>query len=341
MIDKILDSSDIKKLWSLVEKSDNIVMTCHVRPDGDALGSTLGLYHIFAKLGKNVNVVIPDLPPKSLAFIPGFKELVAYSKYKEFGERLISEAQLIICCDFNKLSRQGELGKVVEMAKCQKVLVDHHQDPDDFADLSFSYPEMSSASELVFRIIAAMGLYVEMDKNCATAITTGIITDTRNLSVNCDAPDLYLIMMQLAKKGVDKQTIVKEALETRSLDSVRLHSYALLEKLQIFEQHHAAIVTLNKDELLRFNYERGDSEGLVNEALAIKGIRYAIFLREDPDCVKVSARSVANFPVNKLCEDLFNGGGHIQAAGGEFYGTIDECEQILLKSMSKYDKYLK
>lgn len=340
MINKILDDADVKRFMSLIDKSEKIVLTCHVRPDGDALGSTLGFYHLFSKLGKSVSVVTPDLPPKTLSFMPGYKEIVAYSKYKEFGERLISEADLIICCDFNKLSRQDELGKVIESISCPKVLVDHHQDPDKFTDITFSFPEMSSASELVFRIIASMELYSEMDLNCATCICTGIITDTRNLSVNCNSPYLYIIMLELLKKGVDKQMIVKEALETRSYDSLRLHSYALLEKLKIYESHHAAVVTLNRDELVRFNYEKGDSEGLVNEALSIRGVRYAVFLREDPDCIKISARSINNFPVNKLCEDYFGGGGHIQAAGGEFNGTLEECEKILIKALPEYDKYL-
>lgn len=147
-------------------------------------------------------------------------------------------------------------------------------------------------------------------------------------------------MYELLKKGVDKRKIVKDALETKSYNSIKLSAYAISQKLNIYEQHRAAVIVLNKDELLQHNYEKGDTEGLVNEPLEIKGITYSFFLREDPDCIKVSARSVNNFPVNQICEECFNGGGHVQAAGGEFYGTLKECEEILLNVMPKYDKFL-
>lgn len=340
MLTKFISDKDAEAFLQLIDDSENIVMTCHVRPDGDALGSTLGFYHLLMRMGKNAKVVIPDKAPKSLAFVPGAKELVAYSQYKEFAETLIQNADLIICCDFNKASRLDQLADIILNASCKKVLVDHHLDPDNFTDLTFSFDKMSSASELTFRLIAAMGLLEMMDKDCATAICTGIVTDTRNLSVNCEYSDLYIIMYELIKKGVDKRRIVKEALETKTYNSVKLCAYAMSEKLTIFEQHQGAVIVLDKSELDRFNYEKGDSEGLVNQALEIKGITYSFFLREDPDCIKVSARSVNNFPVNQICEDLFNGGGHIQAAGGEFYGTLEECQKILINAMPNYDKYL-
>ena len=329
-----------KEVSEALKKSGKILIFTHVHPDGDALGSTLGFYHLLLRWGKNPKVVIPDKAPRSLSFMPGYKELVAYSQYKEFAESLIEKAELIICCDFNKLSRLDQLSETIDKSVAKKVLVDHHLDPDNFTDLIFSFHDMSSASELTFRLIAAMGLMDMMDKNSATCICTGIITDTRNLSVNCEYPDLYIIMYELLKKGVDKRRIVKEALETKSYNSVKLSAYAISQKLNIYEQHRAAVIVLNKDELIQHNYEKGDTEGLVNEPLEIKGVTYSFFLREDPDCIKVSARSVNNFPVNQICEECFNGGGHVQAAGGEFYGTLKECEEILLNVMPKYDKFL-
>lgn len=340
MLTRVINDKCANEFFQLLDKSENIVLTCHVRPDGDALGSTLGFYHLLLRWGKNPKVVIPDKAPRSLSFMPGYKELVAYSQYKEFAESLIENAELIICCDFNKLSRLDQLSEIIEKSTAKKVLVDHHLDPDNFTDLIFSFHDMSSASELTFRLIAAMGLMDIMDKDSATCICTGIITDTRNLSVNCEYPDLYIIMYELLKKGVDKRKIVKDALETKSYNSIKLSAYAISQKLNIYEQHRAAVIVLNKDELLQHNYEKGDTEGLVNEPLEIKGITYSFFLREDQDCIKVSARSVNNFPVNQICEECFNGGGHVQAAGGEFYGTLKECEEILLNIMPKYDKFL-
>lgn len=341
MLDKKFDTHKIKEFRRLIERADNIVMTCHVRPDGDAMGSTLGFLHLMKKLGKKSAVVTPDLAPRSLNFLPGSRDAVAFTKYPDYARRLIDEADLIICCDFNKPSRQEMLEEVMAAAKSPKVLVDHHLDPDPFAVLSFSFPEMSSTSELVFRLICDMGLYDEIDLDCATCLTTGLITDTRNFSVNCSDPEIYTVLSKLLEKGVDKPYIVRQALELKSLDSLRLRVYALGNKFEIYPSHHSAVMTIDKDELNRFNYQKGDTEGLVNVPLEVEGISYSFFLREDEDCIKVSARSINNFPVNKICETLYNGGGHVMAAGGEFHGTLEECRKLLIDAMPQFDHYLK
>lgn len=335
-MEKLLNTGMVDKFRRWIEESERIVLTCHVRPDGDAIGSTLGMMHLLQTFGKRATVVVPDMPPKSLAFLPGFREISVFTRHEEYCRRLMSEADLLVCCDFNKPSRQDAMAALTESATCRKVMVDHHQAPDGFCDLSFSYPDMSSASELMFRIIAAMGFYADMNLQSATCICTGIITDTRNFSVNCKNPDIYEVLMRLLEKGVDKTRIVKEALLTQSLSSLRLKAYALAEKMEIFVRWHAAVTTLDAEELKRFNYERGDTEGLVNEPLNIRGIYFSFFLREDDDCVKVSARSIENFPVSQICEDLFGGGGHIMAAGAEYKGTLEECRRILLDAIPGY-----
>ena len=339
-MDKLIDSEKAKELRGLIEESERIVLTCHVRPDGDAIGSTLGLWHLLRTMGKDACVVVPDKAPASLSFLPGFKEIAVYTCHASFCTKTVEEADLIICCDFNTPSRQDSLAPLIQGAHCRKVLVDHHQEPDCFADLMISYPDMSSTCELVFRLIAAMGLYGDVSLDCATCLLAGIITDTRNFTVNCKHYDLYEILMRLLEKGVDKERIVKEALNTRSYNSLKLEAYALSEKLETFPAHKCALITLSKEELDRFHYERGDSEGLVNRPLEVKGMVYSIFMREDPDCVKVSARSCNNFPVSEICKDLYGGGGHLQAAGGEFYGTLEDCRRLLIDSFDKYDVYL-
>lgn len=339
-MDKLIDSEKAKKLRRLIEESSRIVLTCHVRPDGDAIGSTLGLWHLLRGLGKEATVVTPDKSPANLGFLPGFKEIAAYTCHTSFCEKTVGEADLIICCDFNTPSRQDSLAPLIQGAHCRKVLVDHHQEPDCFADLMISYPDMSSTCELVFRLIAAMGFYGEVSLDCATCILAGIITDTRNFTVNCKHHDIYEILMRLLEKGVDKERIVKEAMGTRSFWSLKLEAYALSEKLEVFTSHRAAVITLDKRELDRFHYEKGDTEGLVNRPLEIRGISYCVFMREDPDCIKVSARSCDNFPVSEICKQLYGGGGHLQAAGGEFHGTLEECRGLLIDNMEKYDRYL-
>lgn len=333
---KLLDSEKTDRFRKLIEQSENIVLTCHVRPDGDAIGSTLGMMHLLHSLGKRAIVVVPDQPPRVLNFLPGIKSISVFTRHEEYCRRLLDEADLLICCDFNKLSRQDAMGEVTGAVKCKKVLIDHHQYPDEFCDLTFSFPDMSSTCELVFRIIAAMGYYTEMDLRSATCICTGMVTDTRNFSVNCKNPDIYEVLMKLLEKGVDKTKIVKEALLTQSLTSLKLQSYAISEKMEIFEQYHGAVITLDLKELERFKYEKGDTEGLVNTPLNVKGIVFSFFLREDEDCVKVSARSIDDFPVSQICEDLYGGGGHRMAAGAEFHGPLEECRRILIEAMPRY-----
>ncbi|MCH5228915.1 MAG: bifunctional oligoribonuclease/PAP phosphatase NrnA [Muribaculaceae bacterium] len=340
-MDKIIDSTKAKELLALLKESVKVVLTCHVRPDGDAIGSTLGLWHLLRVLGKEPTVIVPDKAPMNLSFLPGFKEIAVYTSHKEFCEKTVEECDLIICCDFNTPSRQDALAPLIQNAHCRKVLIDHHTDPDAFTDLIFSYPKMSSTCELVFRIIAAMGLYDKVDKACATCLLTGIITDTRNFTVNIHYSDIYDILMRLLEKDVDKEKIVKEALNTRSLNSLRLEAYAISQKMEIFPEHQCSLITLDKDELKRFSYEKGDTEGLVNRPLEVRGMIYSIFMREDPDCVKISGRSTEDFPVSEICKQLYGGGGHVQAAGAEFYGSLAECKEILIKHMPEFDHYLR
>lgn len=339
-MERLIETNQAKELLRLIEESNRIILTCHVRPDGDAIGSTLGLWHLLRALGKEPSVIVPDKPPVSLNFLPGYKEIGVYTCHPEYCKKTVESADLIICCDFNVPSRQDTLATLMESAKCRKVLIDHHTEPGHFTDLEISYPKMSSTCELVFRLIAAMGLYNTVDKDCATCLLTGIITDTRNFTVNIHYPDIYDILMRLLEKDVDKDRIIKEALNTRSLNSLRLEAYAISQKMEIFPDHKCCLITLSAEDLKKFDYERGDTEGLVNRPLEVRGMVYSIFLREDSDCIKISARSCNDFPVSEICKTLFGGGGHIQAAGAEYHGSLNDCKEILINNFSKFDKYL-
>lgn len=339
-MNKMLDDAEVSAFRNLLDKSKRVVLTCHVRPDGDAIGSTLGLACLLRSIGKDTSVVVPDMPPKTLSYLAGFQDILVYTRYDHCCERMVKDADLIICCDFNRPERQDHLAPLIQEASCPKALVDHHLDPGDFAQVCISYPEMSSTCELVVRLIAALGLWNHVDKECATDLLTGIVTDTRNFTVNCKHPDLYEILSRLMEKGADKERIVKLSMMTRSYASLKLQAYAISEKMEVFDRHHGSIICISSEELERFHYERGDTEGLVNMPLEVKGIVWSFFLREDSDCIKVSSRSVMGFPVNKICEDLFGGGGHLQASGAEFHGTLAECRKKLIDAMSRYDQYL-
>lgn len=340
-MERLINETESRQLLHILKESSKIVLTCHVRPDGDAIGSTLGLWHLLRSLGKQATVIVPDQPPQSLSFLPGFEDIAIFTRHEPYCEKVVNEADLLILCDFNCAKRQDQLAPLIQSAHCRKVLIDHHQDPDRIADLMISYPKMSATCEVVFRLIADMGLFGEVNLDCATCLLTGIVTDTRNFTVNCNYPDIYEILMHLLGKGVDKEKIVRESLNTKSLNALRLEAYAISRKMEIFSEHKAALITLSKEELDKFHYERGDTEGLVNRPLEVKQLKYSIFMREDDDCIKVSARSKDNFPVSEICKDLFNGGGHVQAAGGEFFGSLDDCRKLLIDNMGRYDNFLK
>lgn len=337
---KILNPEDVSKLKKMIKESKRIVLTCHVHPDGDAIGSTLGWWHLLKSLGKEAAVVVPDQLPKSLRFLPGAGEIAVYTRHDPYCTRLVEESDLILCCDFNTASRQDHLAPLIQGSSAKKVLIDHHEGPDMNVDVMFSFPKMSSTCELVFRIIAALGYYSDMNKESATCLLCGLITDTQNFTVNCPDPEIYEVMMKLLEKGADKTKIIEECVKACSYDGLRLKSFALSERMEVFPKHRAIITWLSKEDLDRFHYEKGDTEGLVNMPLNIRGIVYSIFLREDADQIKISARSKYDFPVSSICADLFGGGGHIQAAGGEYKGALQECLKILKDSLGKYDKFL-
>lgn len=331
MINRVVKEEQLAQLKQLLEGAKRVVITCHMSPDGDALGSSLGLMHLLRNWGKHAKVVTPDMTPASLQFLPGIKEVVVYTRQELQAKRLVQEADLIICLDFNALYRIDRFAPVIAEATAKKVLIDHHLDPDAFTDLCISYPDMSSTCELLFGTIYFMDLMKYMDNNSATCIYTGMMTDTGNFTYNSNDPNLYLIIAELLKYGVDKDNIYNVAMNTYTADRLRLMGYAMSEKMQLFPEVGGALIELTRPELQKFNYQKGDTESLVNRPLTIPGIYWSIFLRDDVDYIKVSARSQGDFAVNTYCEEYFSGGGHKNAAGGEFRGTMEEARELVLK----------
>ncbi len=328
MISRIIDEKKVKRLAHMIDEAKRIVVTTHMSPDGDAMGSSLAFSAVLQSIGKDVAVVVPDKPLEQLMCLPGAKEVVIGSRYPEFAEKLFSLADLIVCLDFNELRRIDKLAPYVEASKAHKVMIDHHLDPSDFADPVISHPEISSSCLLLFRVLCRLELFNVIDKDAATCLLAGMMTDTGNFSYNANDPDAYIVEAELVRKGVDKVDLYNKLLNRNSENSLRLTSYALLEKMEIDYDARAALICLTREELNRFKYSKGDTEGLVNKPLSIPGITYSAFFREEDGYVKVSMRSVGDFPVNRLCKDYFGGGGHINAAGGEFYGTLDECASL-------------
>ena len=326
MISPILDVDILGQVNELVTRAQNIVITCHKSPDGDAIGASLAMCRVLRTMGKRTFVVVPDTVPRTLHFLPMMRDVTVFTKAELRAKRLVEQAELIFCLDFNSMSRIDKLGALINESQAPRVLIDHHLGPDCSAyAVLISFPEASSTCELVYRFLCEVGYAHLIDEPVAECLYVGIMTDTGNFTYSSSNPELYEIVANLMTYGIDKEQLYKLAMNTFSADSVRLQGYALSEKMQIFADKGMALITLTKEELSHFHYRKGDTEGLVNKPLAIPEVTRVIFMREDAECIKVSCRSQGNCSVNDICERHFNGGGHRNAAGGDFYGTMDEA----------------
>lgn len=325
MIQPIIDEEVIERLRSLINSVKSVVLTCHLSPDGDAIGSALALCHVLHRLGKNAVVVTPDMVPRSLMFLPDMRDVVVFTKSEQRARYVVERAQLIFCLDFNDMHRIDKLGELIAQQRVPRVLIDHHLNPQPVFDVTLSFPELSSTCELVYRVLLQLRMLNLIDRYAAQCLYVGMMTDTGNFTYSCENPELYEIQASLMRRHIDKQWLYNMAMNTFSADSLRLQGFALSEKMELFNEFGAALVTLTQDELKRFNYRKGDTEGLVNKPLAIPGIYWVVFFRQDPEYIKVSCRSQGDFSVNNICRDHFNGGGHMNAAGGEFYGTMEQA----------------
>lgn len=335
-----LDKAKVDEMRRLINDNDNIVITCHLTPDGDAVGSTLALCHLLRAMGKKAKVVTPDVPPKNLYGVPGAKEIVPFTRFETQVKSLFAEAGMICCLDFNAPKRVDRLAPLLLDASCPKILIDHHLYPENFADVVISHPESSSTCFLLYQLIVAMGWSGMISRRVAECIYTGMMTDTGNFTYNSNDSELYVVVADLVKRGVDKDRIYSMICNSNSVSRLRLNGYAISEKLRVFPEHRAALISLTQDELNRYHYERGDTESLVNVPLSVPEMVYSVFLREETAYIKVSCRSRGEFPVNKMCEEHFNGGGHKNAAGGEFFGTMAQAIAKFESIIDQYDKYL-
>lgn len=342
MLEKVILPSHVEKAGKLFDNAEKIVIVTHVSPDGDAIGSSLGLLHFLETQGKNVHVVVPNAFPDFLRWMPGAKDIVRYDRYTDFANQLIAEADLICCLDFNVLSRIDAVARPVEAAGCKKLMVDHHLYPGDFCDVIISHPQISSTSELVFRLICRLGYFEDITLEGAQCIYTGMMTDTGGFTYNSNDRQIYFIISELISKGIDKDEIYRKVFNTYSEGRLRLMGYVLYEKMQVYPQFRSALICLTKAEQSKFHYVKGDTEGFVNIPLQMKGVCFSAFLREDTEkpMVKVSLRSVGAFPCNQVAAEFFNGGGHLNASGGEFYGTMDEAIEVFKRALIHYEEKL-
>ena len=339
MLSEFLNKHEVSAANRLIDKASSVAIVTHMSPDGDALGGSLAMKHYLSALGKEpVAVVVPNQFPGFLAWMEGADKVMTFEADKKECTTILDEADLILCLDFNDAKRIGEMGAVLLQSPAKKIMIDHHIDPVDFADVSMSYPTGTSTCELVFRFICQSGNFQLISRTIAECIYTGMMTDTGNFSFNSQNPELYTIVAALTGAGVNKDNVYDRVFNAYSAERLRLVGYCLYHKMKLYrfnKVYTVALITLSRPELLRFNFHSGDAEGIVNMPLQIESVHYSCIMREDVDKIKISFRSQGDRPVNEFAAQFFNGGGHKNASGGEFYGKLEDAVQLFEKNIGK------
>ncbi len=339
-----MTSDQLAQMDQLISTAQSVLVVCHKSPDGDAIGSSLGMAEYLRLRGKDVTVVVPDQYPDFLHWLPNSEKIVRYDKHPGKCDMLFKIADLIVCLDFNTPSRVEDMEPALVSSPARKILIDHHLKPDVDADLVISQPEASSASELVFRVVWQLGGFPELGKAFAIPVYCGMMTDTGGFTFNSTRPEIFFIIGELLTKHIDKDKIYRNVYHNYSYDRIRLMGYVMYEKLVYLPEYHASYYAITRDEQKRFNFIKGDAEGLVNIPQQIKGLKLSISLREDtekPNLVWVSLRSVDDFPCNLVAERFFNGGGHLNASGGRLNCSIDEAVEIARQAIVAFADTLK
>ena len=334
-------------IHTFIQSAQHVALLTHTSPDGDAMGSSLAMYHYILSLGKEAQVIVPNAFPDFLAWLPGADTVWFYDSQAAQADSYLEKADLVICTDFNAPSRIGALGDKMLTLACPKLMIDHHLHPSDFADFIVSDPEASSTCELVYEVLSTLS--AQLSTQIAICLYTGLMTDTGNFSYNSNRPQIYSIISQLVTAGANKDEIYNAVFNQYSVERMKMVGYCLYQKMRVFPEHHTALIYLSRKELYRFHFQKGDAEGIVNMPLQSKDIHYSVFMREDkatPDemeknggistKIKISFRSQGDRPVNVFASEVFNGGGHANASGGEFYGPIKDAVQLFLDNYERY-----
>lgn len=334
----ILTTEELNQLQQVIAESSNILICAHQNPDGDAVGACLGWAALLRSMEKRVGIVLPDMFPDYLRWIPRSEDIILCDRQKELAQYMFDTADLVFCLDFNSVERLADMGNMLLENKAPKVLIDHHPLPDLQTVLTISHPEMCSTCELIFRIVWQMGRYQVMDADFASTIYCGMMTDTGGFQYNSTDPNIYFIICQLLTKGIDKDKIYRNVFHNYSFNRVRLLGFVLYRRLRYVPEKGAAYFILSKGDLKGFHYLKGDLEGVVNMPLQIKGVRLSMSFREDTekkDKIWVSLRSVDDLSCTEIAKKHFNGGGHKNASGGKIFCKLHEVDAIAMKAINE------
>lgn len=311
----------------IIQNNQNHVIVTHWSPDGDAMGSSLALAHFLTKMGKKATVIVPNDYPEFLNWLPGQNKVLNFGHSPEKVQKAIEKADLVYTLDFNSYKRLEGLGKLLENSTAPKVLIDHHQQPDSYATYSFHDVKACSTCELVFDFICGLGQKKLIDKKIAACLYTGLMTDTGSFRYPSVTSNTHAILAELLKTGIKPNEIHSAVYDSYSLNRLKLLGFALNEKLKVLPNLPVAYFTLNEKELDRFGYVKGDLEGLVNYPFSIKGIQVCALFNETDQYVKISFRSKGKIDMNAFARQYFDGGGHVNAAGGKSTQSLKMTEE--------------
>ena len=332
---------NVAKLKSLITNPKRVVITTHRGPDGDAMGSSLAMFHLLNQFGHSVNIITPNDYASFLHWMPGNENVLIYEGNEKEADKITQDAELIFLMDFSNISRVSNFAETINEVKAVKILIDHHQDPDlSIANIVFSDTQACSTAQLVYELIEAMQLSKYLNKVIAECLYVGIMTDTGSFKYSSTSAKTHHIIAELIALGVENSKIHDLIYDNSSANRMRLLGYCLNNKLLLYPENNSAVISLTAEELERFKFEKGDTEGFVNYPLAIKGIKFAIFIVEKDGVVKLSLRSKGNFKVNKIANKYFNGGGHMNASGGCSQVSVNETIKLVEEIINKYKKKL-
>ena len=323
-------------IQNLLATPKKIAIIPHRSPDGDAMGSTLALYHFLLKLNHKAVVISPNDFPNFLAWLPGSETVLIYENDRENCTKILNEAELVFTLDFNALHRTGEMEQVLNKLSAPMIMVDHHQKPDSYATVTYSDTAIGSTCEMIYDLISFLDKKALLDKTIATCIYTGIATDSGSFRFPSTTSTTHRIVAELIDLGIDNSEIHNLLFDDNSANRLQLLGRAL-QNIKVYPEYKTSYITLSQKELDEFHYQKGDTEGVVNYGLTIKGINFAaIFIEhKDENIIKISFRSQGIFDVNQFAREHFNGGGHINAAGGKSYeslkATTNKFEDLISK----------
>ncbi len=321
-------------------KNQNIVIVSHRNPDGDAMGATCALYNYFTQLGHQVHMVVPNNYPQFLNWLPKIKETLIYEWHRKKCNQVFKQCDILFAVDFNGLSRIREFQEQIAPVNCYKVLIDHHPNPEDFADIMLHDTSASSTCELVYLFLKSLNGPGKIDQEIGECIYTGIMTDTGNFNFNSSKRQTFEIVGDLLDLGIRKDKIFSYVYNNYSVDRMRLMGHCLHEMMEYLPDYNTAFIKLTQEDIRKYNFKVGDSEGFVNIPLSIKGVVMSVLFTEKDDVVKLSLRSKGNFAVNEIANTYFNGGGHVNAAGGESSLSIDETIKKFKTLLENYKSEL-